>query len=579
MGADLNLKDGEGRTPLFYAANCEGEKTYIRNLSIGENSALEIENGARMILGKHAGSIPFKIGKLLVRFGAEIDIEDKNVKTPADYAEQGGLSALTDFLKEFKDYTKNEIEKKLKPEKEDKEILQGVLWKALRQDIKAVKRLIALGANINKKDKKGNTSLSQAVSGNKFEIARFLLENGTDIDEKVRGRTLLHRAVQDKKINQVKFLIEYGAGIDLKDDKAGQTPLKIAYKRGYKEIEKLLLECGADEEEKYEIKNRLKAISDPPRRIPLSIRYSLRWVKASAFLTLSALIILIIAIFAWNEGVKWVDSLMLMLGDTENTTGKVFRINSKGIHFQYKVGNETYNRIGNTLLKTFEKDQSVKIIYLKSNPGIARAEGTVVLNLGQFFTSLGFPIIYIPILLYFLRIWRPSRSVRRKYDPVSGEAAMQSPPVLTWRQHIKLLRYGKIADAVILKNNTVEEEYYYQCFYKYTDDMKEETKAFTYTGRDKWGDKGRISGDHVPLLYLHSKNRRLSLLIDTLPGHLRLKGKFSYNMDRNAWYFKPLSGSRIKSFLNFSFRYLLIGGTLAYTGFGLINILISIFGL
>ena len=532
-----------------------------------------------MILGKDAGIIPFKIAKLLVRFGAEIDVEDKHGKTPADYAEREGLSELTDFLKEFKKYTKKEIEKKLKLEKKDKDILQGLLWKALVQDIEAFKRLIDLGAKINKKDKNGNSLLSQAVSVNNFEIAQFLLENGVDIDEKIKGKTLLHRAVQDNKIGQVKFLIEYGATIDLKDDKARQTPLELAYKRGYKEIEKLLLECGADEEEKYELKNRLKAIPDPPRRVPLSIRYFLKWYSASVFLTLLALVILIIAILAWNGKVKWTDSLRLMLEDTGDTTGEIYKISSARIHFQYKVDKETYNRITSKLFRTFEKSKSVKIIYLKSNPEIARTKGTVILNLEQFYTSIGFPIIYIPMLLYFFRIRGPSRSVRRKYDTASKKATIKCPPVLTGRQQIKLLKYGKIADAVILKNKKVEEEYHYQCFYKYIDDMKEETKTFTYTRREKYGDAGRISGDHVPLVYLHSKKKRLSLLIDALPRQLKLKGRFSYNSKQGGWYFKPLSGSKIKPFLHFVCRYLLIGGTVAYTGFGLMNMLISIFGL
>ena len=58
-----------------------------------------------------------------------------------------------------------------------------MLIKASCQSLFLVQRIVEMGANVNYSDEVGNTSLNEAVRCGEFEIVKFLVENGAEINE------------------------------------------------------------------------------------------------------------------------------------------------------------------------------------------------------------------------------------------------------------------------------------------------------------------------------------------------------------------------------------------------------------
>ena len=87
---------------------------------------------------------------------------------------------------------------------------------------------ISLGANINEKDKNGNTALHNVVAWNYDEMAEVLISHGANINEKDEdGETALHIAAKNYSKETVKFLISHGANINEKKNKYGENTLHI----------------------------------------------------------------------------------------------------------------------------------------------------------------------------------------------------------------------------------------------------------------------------------------------------------------------------------------------------------------
>ena len=113
-------------------------------------------------------------------------------------------------------------------------------------DIVLVKSLIEGGADVNERDKLGETPLHVAVVRGYRGIAALLLENGADVNaEDVRGLTPVHAAAWRGYRDTVDLLITHGADINARD-KEGLTPLHTAALAGRKQTVDLLIENGAD---------------------------------------------------------------------------------------------------------------------------------------------------------------------------------------------------------------------------------------------------------------------------------------------------------------------------------------------
>lgn len=115
-----------------------------------------------------------------------------------------------------------------------------------RDDIITVKALIEAGADINAKDKSGETSLHIAAVRGYQEIASLLIVEGADVNSRnARKLTPLHAAAWSGHKETVALLIDNGANINVKDED-GVTPLHVSALSGSHQTMALLISHGAD---------------------------------------------------------------------------------------------------------------------------------------------------------------------------------------------------------------------------------------------------------------------------------------------------------------------------------------------
>jgi len=114
-------------------------------------------------------------------------------------------------------------------------------------DYEQIKSLIARGADVNAKNKKGDTVLHEVIEHrDDIESVKYLLEKGARVDARNNGgETVLHYAAVTGSPEIVKILIDKGADVNAKD-KWGGTVLHYAVDFDHHEIVKHLLDAGAD---------------------------------------------------------------------------------------------------------------------------------------------------------------------------------------------------------------------------------------------------------------------------------------------------------------------------------------------
>ncbi|EAY10390.1 hypothetical protein TVAG_109740 [Trichomonas vaginalis G3] len=104
-----------------------------------------------------------------------------------------------------------------------------------------VELLLFNGANVNEKNNDGETALHKAAAVNMKETVEILLVHGANINEKDNfGQTSLHIAVSSNMEGMVKLLLSHNANINEKNND-GETALHKAVRSFYMESIKLLL--------------------------------------------------------------------------------------------------------------------------------------------------------------------------------------------------------------------------------------------------------------------------------------------------------------------------------------------------
>lgn len=163
-----------------------------------------------------------EIIKLLLAKGADINKRTKSGYSSLELAVRHENIEIAEFL------IKNGIDVNTVEE----DFGHSPLYKAAitNNDLHMVKLLVENGANINQKDKYGESILYEATAYENIEIVKFLVDNGVDVNiQNNDGCTALHNAIYSERMDIAKILVDAGADVNLQD-KDGNTPANILLK-------------------------------------------------------------------------------------------------------------------------------------------------------------------------------------------------------------------------------------------------------------------------------------------------------------------------------------------------------------
>ncbi|XP_048363421.1 ankyrin repeat domain-containing protein 12 isoform X2 [Sphaerodactylus townsendi] len=119
---------------------------------------------------------------------------------------------------------------------------------AIRGDIKQVKELIGLGANVNVKDFAGWTPLHEACNVGHYEVAKFLIAAGADVNTQgLDDDTPLHDSASSGHRKIVKLLLRHG-GNPFQANKQGERPVDLAETEELEQLLKREVSISDDED-------------------------------------------------------------------------------------------------------------------------------------------------------------------------------------------------------------------------------------------------------------------------------------------------------------------------------------------
>ncbi len=273
-GANLNQIDECGGAPLTLAV-CYGDPDIVKfllqngadsNIQGGYCNYTPLNIAIRSIKGakKHCPLRRDKyiaIVQMLLDNGAKISIEDKDGITPAELAVASKDPNLVNlFLKHHGASAAFELET-------DKSLLQFAIRR--RCNFSIIKTLIISGANpAMREPKQGFTALHEAVKSGDYNLVRYMIDNGGDIDSQGNRfkATPLHIAVDcayniilksvqktfrissDKDVEEYVNSLKYTAadrGLSVIENSLKQTGDIEAYEE-YLKIAQLLIQRGAN---------------------------------------------------------------------------------------------------------------------------------------------------------------------------------------------------------------------------------------------------------------------------------------------------------------------------------------------
>lgn len=200
LGADINVRDGDGNTPLHLAARDNGDVEVISTI-LAYGAGLDAVNSAGMTplmlsLGRPANTA------VLLQAGADVnarDKEERNVVERASLLADGDLLALLlgkgaetgdAFLIAAREGKSGGVVRLLLvPERLDEALLAAA---GCNPHPEVVKVLIDAGADVNVHDGAGRTPLMLALHAGREEVVKEILDKSPDLSlADSSGRTVI----------------------------------------------------------------------------------------------------------------------------------------------------------------------------------------------------------------------------------------------------------------------------------------------------------------------------------------------------------------------------------------------------
>ncbi|XP_078700930.1 uncharacterized protein LOC144927407 [Branchiostoma floridae x Branchiostoma belcheri] len=270
LGADVNSTNEAGESPLHFVftgatpnPSHATRKTPIaakdRNATDTVFAAL-VENGADLNVSDRQGFTPLHVAaergcleevQALVKAGADINVQTPVTGlTPLSLAKHANNAAVVNYLVQH-------AEGKAKSDETKRQYnATPLIFAVIQRQEELVKKLLyRCGADVNATNDKGLTPLHFSVISSfyaessdreeqilqQIAITRLLLTAGAAVDlANKQGKTPLYFAAEERDVTTARLLIQHRARADIPDDK-GLTPLHVSAKNRDTEMCELLL--------------------------------------------------------------------------------------------------------------------------------------------------------------------------------------------------------------------------------------------------------------------------------------------------------------------------------------------------
>ncbi|WP_419420486.1 ankyrin repeat domain-containing protein [Legionella sp. D16C41] len=207
QGAEINLVDSDGDTPLLVALKNQYSEIASYLISIKANVNLANNNG---ITPLHMAVIKeyIKISKYLIQAGADLFLTTKKGNTPLSLAAKIDLAIVKSLIKYFVEI-KTAAALNLTATEYKSTLLHLETHNGY---LEVVQGLIQSGADVNVQDCNGITPLFIAAFRNHLVIVKHLIEAGANLNlVSINGATPLYVAAEKGNIDVVKALLDAGA--------------------------------------------------------------------------------------------------------------------------------------------------------------------------------------------------------------------------------------------------------------------------------------------------------------------------------------------------------------------------------
>ena len=217
-GVDVDVKGPYlGKTAL-HRATIGGYKDVVE-LLLAEGADVSAKSQVHLATPLHyaAEKGHKEIAELLIAKGADVNAKNNDGQTPVDVAFQRNRKEIVDLLVE-------------------KRAAVSLHTAAQHGLLEKLQELITEGADVNAKNKDGQTALDIAMKEYNEEIVKLLIGKGTNVS--------LNAAAFIGDINRVKAFVEGNGSVD-EADASGQTPLHYAAAGNHMDIAEFLISEGA----------------------------------------------------------------------------------------------------------------------------------------------------------------------------------------------------------------------------------------------------------------------------------------------------------------------------------------------
>ncbi|MDI6031717.1 ankyrin repeat domain-containing protein [Flavobacterium sp. LB2P84] len=238
-GADLNLEDSKGETPLTFAAVGGQSNTalYDAFFKAGTDPKKKYKDGINLLLMAIASDKNLALTTYFTTKGMSIKDTDSDGNTAFDYAaKSGNLPLLKSLLEKGVKYTDNALLFAAQGSRRDVTPLET--YKYLVEDLKIKPTATS---------KSGETVLHLLASkANQTEVINYFLSKGVDANKaNNEGNTALMAAASARDIAVLELLLPIVKNNNVQNLK-GESALTMAVKAGTPEAITVLLNKGAD---------------------------------------------------------------------------------------------------------------------------------------------------------------------------------------------------------------------------------------------------------------------------------------------------------------------------------------------